>query len=208
MSKSQTPIGWGLEYRVPHAAHGKSEGEQNLTNADGMKSTAGSESDIGIDSDIGVEDGDNVLTHATKSLENEALSVRLLGQVGDMGDHVQVPTRVCYQRQRTKLERTGVSSQHWWNLISYSIARGEYEKGPDVASKSDRTRRCYKKSIASEHTPGCASLCCPAPSAPSCQENTFLVWWICNVGHWRAASGYCGWQGLTGGWRNVSRRDS
>ncbi|KAJ7348311.1 hypothetical protein DFH08DRAFT_808048 [Mycena albidolilacea] len=81
------------------AARGKSEGEQNLTNADGMKSTAGSESDIGINSDIGVEDGDNVLTHATKSLENEALSVQLLGQVEDMGDHVQVPTRVCHQWQ-------------------------------------------------------------------------------------------------------------
>jgi hypothetical protein len=53
------------------AVRGKSEGEQTLTNADGMRTTAGSESDI----DIGVEDGDNVLTHATESLENEALLV-------------------------------------------------------------------------------------------------------------------------------------
>jgi hypothetical protein len=57
------------------AVRGKSEGEQTSTNADGMRTTAGSESDIDIDSDIGVEDGDNVLTHATESLENKALLV-------------------------------------------------------------------------------------------------------------------------------------
>ncbi|KAJ7314284.1 hypothetical protein DFH08DRAFT_821638 [Mycena albidolilacea] len=113
------------------------EEEANLAFEDGMKSKAAS--DVDIDSDVEVEDDQDTFSLATEALDDEVLLEKLLSQsekVGeDADDEEWVPSRVRYQRQRRKEERT---------------ARGKYKKGPDVASKSSRTQRHYRDSIAKQ----------------------------------------------------------
>ncbi|KAF7344173.1 hypothetical protein MVEN_01707700 [Mycena venus] len=114
----------------------ESEAEEfDLANEDGMKSKPGS--DIDVDSDVEVEEEGQAFPLATEFLEDEVLLERLLSQAEKRGDDADeeewVPPRVRYQRQRRKQEKK---------------SRGEYKKGPDVASKSDRTKRRYRHSVA------------------------------------------------------------
>ncbi|KAF8179309.1 hypothetical protein K438DRAFT_1769019 [Mycena galopus ATCC 62051] len=114
----------------------ESEAEEfDLANEDGMKSKPGS--DIDVDSDVEVEGEEKAFSLATEFLEDEVLLERLLSQAEKRGDDADeeewVPPRVRYQRQRRKQEKK---------------TRGKYKKGPDVGSKSLRTQRRYRKSIA------------------------------------------------------------
>ncbi|KAF7362714.1 hypothetical protein MVEN_00620700 [Mycena venus] len=111
--------------------------EFDLAHEDGMKSKPGS--NIDVDSDVEVEEEDQAFSSATEFLEDEVLLERLLPQAEKRGNGADeeewVPPRVRYQRQRRKQEKK---------------TRGEYKKGPDVASKSDRTQRRYRHSIATQ----------------------------------------------------------
>jgi hypothetical protein len=86
------------------------EEEANLAFEDGMRSKAAS--DVDIDSDVEVEDEQDTFSLATEALDDEVLLEKLLSQsekVGeDADDEEWVPSRVRYQRQWRKEERTGV----------------------------------------------------------------------------------------------------
>ncbi|KAJ7775221.1 hypothetical protein B0H14DRAFT_2631878 [Mycena olivaceomarginata] len=86
------------------------EEETNLAFEDGMRSKAAS--DVDIDSDVEVEDEQDTFSLATEALDDEVLLEKLLSQsekVGeDADDEEWVPSRVRYQRQWRKEERTGV----------------------------------------------------------------------------------------------------
>ncbi|KAJ6574311.1 hypothetical protein B0H19DRAFT_1063285 [Mycena capillaripes] len=116
-----------------------SEWDVRLCTEDGMKSVPAS--DIGSDMDIdGDEDHDYCLDSVF--LDDEVFLERLLTQAADVDDsdadeEEWVPTRVCYQRQRRREEKK---------------ARGSYKKGPDMASKSDRTKTRYKDEIAAQQS--------------------------------------------------------
>ncbi|KAF7328570.1 hypothetical protein MVEN_02545000 [Mycena venus] len=102
-----------------------------LYTEDGMKSALGS--DIEPDMDV---DGEDDYSLDSVFLDDEVLLEKLLTQAADVDDsdadeEEWVPTRIRYQRQRRKQEK-----------------KGESFKGPDMGSKSDRTKRRYKEEIA------------------------------------------------------------
>ncbi|KAJ6525064.1 hypothetical protein DFH09DRAFT_1416796 [Mycena vulgaris] len=85
-------------------------------------------------------EGEDDYTLDSVYLDDEVLLENLLMQADDVGDAVSdddewVPHRVHYDRQRRKQEKK---------------ARGPYKKGPDIGSKSDRTKRRYRDQIATQ----------------------------------------------------------
>ncbi|KAJ6507587.1 hypothetical protein DFH09DRAFT_1101123 [Mycena vulgaris] len=111
------------------------EWKTHLYTEDGLKSVPHSN----IDSEMEPE-GEDDYTLDSVYLDDEVLLENLLMQADDVGDAVSdddewVPRRVHYDRQRRKQEKK---------------ARGPYKKGPDIGSKSDRTKCRYRDQIATQ----------------------------------------------------------